>query len=187
MFKLKKKRESSDDLEALNAGMAVRESMSIANESPSADREEDPKEDEQQNASEAPTMTPEGNTPDDSEDEGEVDAGSEDTLREMILQCMSEEPEEHRERLISTYDKIVGALKAGDADMDVLELLRRAADYEDDVASAEAAGELKGRNMRIEEMMRSETADDGVPHPRGSYVSGARTSPSIFDLARGAV
>ena len=77
------------------------------------------------------------------------------------------------------------AAEEGTVDEALYEMLFRAAYYDKAVAEAGEAGEVRGRNARIDELIREEEEDDGVPHPGTGGAPDVRT-PNIFDLARAA-
>lgn len=84
-------------------------------------------------------------------------------------------------------EMIESAITEESVDESLFEAIGLAADYHRAVAEASAAGEIRGRNARIEEIM-AEQQDDGVPHPgSGSGAVETRRPPSIFDLARKAI
>lgn len=93
---------------------------------------------------------------------------------------------DRREAAKSAMAKVRGAVLAGDYDDALFDVVAKGADYDRAVADAEETGEIRGRNMSIEELME-EPVDDGVPHPGAN--GGTRfheSGPSIFDVARDA-
>ena len=65
-------------------------------------------------------------------------------------------------------------------------LITKGAAYDRAVEEAEIAGEVRGRNAKIDEL-RNAVTDDGLPHPgAGGGGSIPNRAPSIFDLARDA-
>lgn len=100
----------------------------------------------------------------------------------------SKQPADHlREAMKSTVEMIQNAVNEGAVDESLFDILMKGVDYDRAVTAAAEAGELKGRNARIEELMAEEDESDGVPHPgTGSGRLGNRRVPSIFELARNA-
>ncbi len=92
------------------------------------------------------------------------------------------------EELVPLVEMIARDFAAGEFSEECLSALRRARDYEEDVAKALEAGELKGRNARIEEHLVDSYGTDGLPHPqsRNSNCFSGNVE-SIFDLARTAM
>ena len=92
-----------------------------------------------------------------------------------------------RESMQLAVSMIESAVNDNAIDEALMEMLFRGADYDRAIADAAEAGEIRGRNARIEELMTEESEGDGVPHPDtggGSFKTGRL--PSIFDLARNA-
>ncbi len=67
----------------------------------------------------------------------------------------------------------------------LFELIAKGADYSRAVTEAETAGEIRGRNARIEEERELRFNDDGVPHPGAGGNCREMPMPSIFQVARG--
>jgi len=84
--------------------------------------------------------------------------------------------------------RIADVMRGAEADDALFEIISRGCDYERAVESALESGEIKGRNASIDELKALTTDSDGLPHP-GTGCGGDRgsRSPSIFDLARGAI
>lgn len=108
---------------------------------------------------------------------------------EMIsaFEAWLEDSEMSPEALESARDAvgmIADSLDNGEYDDVIFDLIAKGADYPRAVEVAGTAGEIRGRNARIDELKQVVT-DDGVPHPGasgGSPLTGR--TPSIFDLAR---
>ena len=87
----------------------------------------------------------------------------------------------------TAVEMIEEGMKSPDIDESVFDILLKGVNYEEALAQAAEAGELKGRNTRISELMAESSDSDGVPHPGtgcGSFNPNRR--PSIFELARNA-
>lgn len=99
-------------------------------------------------------------------------------------------PEEDRfllDTLRSAVAMIENAVNENAVDEAIFEVLFRGVNYDRAIAVAAEAGELKGRNARIDELIAEENASDGVPHPgSGNGSFNTNRAPSIFDLARNA-
>lgn len=97
-------------------------------------------------------------------------------------------PEEDRfllDTLRSAVAMIENAVNENAVDEAIFEVLFRGVNYDRAIAVAAEAGELKGRNARIDELITEENASDGVPHPgSGNGSFNTNRAPSIFDLAR---
>lgn len=78
---------------------------------------------------------------------------------------------------------VISAAREDCTDQSLFDILHRGVDYDRAVSEAAAQGEIRGRNARIEELIKEET--DGVPHPQGAGFNPMKAQ-SIFDLARGA-
>lgn len=88
----------------------------------------------------------------------------------------------------TAIDMIENGIKSPDIDDAFFDILVKGADYERAVAMASEAGEIKGRNARISELLKEESESDGVPHPGcGSGAFNPDRVPSIFELARKAL
>ena len=72
--------------------------------------------------------------------------------------------------------------------VEMLEVLIRGLDYERAVAQAAEEGEIRGRNIQIDEKYMRPDDSDGLPHlpGKGNVGRGSRGVSSIFDLARDA-
>lgn len=92
-------------------------------------------------------------------------------------------PEDTAEACWLVVSMIDDAINRNSISPELFEIIRRGVEYDYAVEQATTAGELKGRNARIEELMEEE--GDGVPHPTGGSGTFNRTrTPSIFDLAK---
>lgn len=81
---------------------------------------------------------------------------------------------------------VSGSISSGKFDDIFFDLIAKGADYDRAVEEAEIAGEVRGRNAKIDEL-RNAVTDDGLPHPgAGGGGSIPNRTPSIFDLARDA-
>ncbi|MCM1505347.1 MAG: hypothetical protein NC127_09140 [Muribaculum sp.] len=81
---------------------------------------------------------------------------------------------------------VSGSISSGKFDDIFFDLIAKGADYDRAVEEAEIAGEVRGRNVKIDEL-RNAITDDGLPHPgAGGGGSIPNRAPSIFDLARDA-
>lgn len=71
---------------------------------------------------------------------------------------------------------------------EVIDMAMKAQNYDDDLAQAEAEGEVRGRNAKIEEKLRTRKAGDGIVTLSGnSGERGPRKPQSMFDLANEAM
>lgn len=114
--------------------------------------------------------------------------GERDRLAEKVEGLASPGSGLSPESLAAAVDAIALIAKAfvnGEAGEEMVLLLMQAIEAPDRVAAARKEGEIKGRNLAIEELMKP-ADDDGVP-----MVGGAPDNPqreaTIFDLARNAV
>ena len=82
--------------------------------------------------------------------------------------------------------RIGEAIKEGNFDDALFDVIAKGADYDRAVREAQEHGEIMGRNARIEELLAGRCQDDGVPHPCGSGRALSDRTASIFDIARDA-
>lgn len=82
--------------------------------------------------------------------------------------------------------RIGEAMKDGNFDDALFDVIAKGADYDRAVREAQENGEIMGRNARIEELLAGRCQDDGVPHPCGSGRALSDRTASIFDIARDA-
>ena len=81
--------------------------------------------------------------------------------------------------------KILDDAIDGNISTETLQMMMNAQNYDQDIASAQQEGEVRGRNAKIEEKLRKQESGDGVGHLEGKNGT-VRRSPakqSIFDLA----
>lgn len=97
--------------------------------------------------------------------------------------CMPED--ERREAAKAAMTMVRASLINGDYDEAMFGVIAKGSDYDRAVSEAEAEGEVKGRNARIDEIF-ARPEDDGLPHLPSGPSEYERREPSIFDLARGA-
>lgn len=131
-----------------------------------------------------------GASPQEKPDEAKDDAQIESVIMTGFKRWLAEveQDEERRSRAESAMKQIERAFLTGSAEEEVFRLVAKGADYDHAVACAEKSGEIRGRNASIEELMAEEKVSDGVPHPgTGSVGFTDGRSPSIFELARGAM
>lgn len=76
------------------------------------------------------------------------------------------------------------AIKEGNFDDALFDVIAKGADYDRAVREAQENGEIMGRNARIEELLADRCQDDGVPHPCSSGRAMSDRTASIFDIAR---
>lgn len=81
--------------------------------------------------------------------------------------------------------EVVNDAIMGKISVDTIEMLNKAMSHDNDVAKAGEEGEIRGRNAKITEKLKSKKSDDGTPHLSGG---GSKPKPqsgggSIFDLA----
>ncbi len=81
--------------------------------------------------------------------------------------------------------KIVDDAIMGKFSPETLQLVMNAQNYDQDVATAQQEGEVKGRNAKIEEKLRKAKSGDGTPQLNGKNGKVQRTpsQQSIFSLA----
>jgi hypothetical protein len=92
--------------------------------------------------------------------------------------------EERREAARRTMSMVREALRSGSYDDALFDVIAKGAYYDRAVEEAELAGEVRGRNASIDELMTIEEDGDGVPHPGSGGGDVGNRAPSIFDLAR---
>lgn len=97
-------------------------------------------------------------------------------------------PAEELEEALAVMKRLGEAWTAGKPTVEMLELTVKGLDYDRAVSKAIADGELRGRNMQIEQRYMKPDESDGLPHPsgRGGGKRDAVRMASIFDLARNA-
>lgn len=97
-------------------------------------------------------------------------------------------PAEELEEALAAMKRLGEAWTAGKPTVEMLELTVKGLDYDRAVSKAIADGELRGRNMQIEQRYMKPVESDGLPHPsgRGGGKRDAGRMASIFDLARNA-
>ena len=117
------------------------------------------------------------------------DAFDEEALREALSTwCADREIDDAlHAKIMETILAIRHSLAAGDDTPTLFDLARKAADYDDAIARAASDGELKGRNLAIEELANDEPQDDGMPHFSSYAYNSSRELPSIFRLAQDAL
>lgn len=117
------------------------------------------------------------------------DAFDEEALREALSTwCADREIDDAlNAKIMETILAIRHSLAAGDDTPTLFDLARKAADYDDAIARAASDGELKGRNLAIEELANGEPQDDGMPHFSSYAYNSSRELPSIFRLAQDAL
>lgn len=117
------------------------------------------------------------------------DAFDEEALREALSTwCADREIDDALQaKIMETILAIRHSLAAGDDTLTLFDLARKAADYDDAIARAASDGELKGRNLAIEELANDEPQDDGMPHFSSYAYNSSRELPSIFRLAQDAL
>lgn len=95
--------------------------------------------------------------------------------------------DEERDRAMALLLKIqTDALRGIFAPESMLMALK-ALNYEQDMAQADAVGEIRGRNAKIDAKLRRQGAGDGLPVIGGSNTAGEPAeSDDIFDIAEGA-
>lgn len=78
-------------------------------------------------------------------------------------------------------DGVLGKFSA-----DSIKMALKAISHDADVAQAAHEGEVKGRNTKIEEKLRTEKKGDGMPsiNSKNNNVAQARRGNTVFDLAR---
>lgn len=94
-----------------------------------------------------------------------------------------------RERLMDAIEALGETARAviqGEAGESEVLLMLQAIEANDRIETARREGEIKGRNLAIEELMKPMGQDDGIPIAKGA-VANATSPGSIFDLARSAI
>lgn len=124
----------------------------------------------------------------DAEDNDDSQISPSTSLRENFLEWVKDRglDEDSKEDILKIIRQIEMSVTDGAIDESVFEILIKGVSYDQSVAEAAEAGEIKGRNARIEELIESGQEGDGVPHPVGGGSFSAGRRPSIFDLARDA-
>ena len=119
----------------------------------------------------------------------ENDAFDEETLREALSTWCADRAIDDalNAKIMETILATRHSLAAGDETPTLFDLARKAADYDDAIARAASDGELKGRNLAIEELANDEPQDDGMPHFSSYAYNSSRELPSIFRLAQDAL
>jgi hypothetical protein len=94
------------------------------------------------------------------------------------------------EQIDQTWDKLTQIANdaiVGKASRETFEMIYKAINHDTDVEQAREEGKINGRNERIVEKLRKDTASDGVPNLAGSNNAPSRQrGNSIFDIAEGA-
>ncbi len=119
----------------------------------------------------------------------ETEAFDEEALREA-LSAWCEEREidgTQQEKIMETILAIRHSMTAGDDTPTLFEFARKASDYDEAIVRATSDGELKGRNLAIEEIANGAPQDDGMPHFSSYAYNTSREMPSIFRLAQDAL
>lgn len=114
----------------------------------------------------------------DSDDEDSAMAAFEAWLEDAVPEV------ERREAARRAMSMVREALRSGNYDDALFDVIAKGADYDRAVEEAELAGEVRGRNASIDELMTIEEDGDGVPHPGSGGGDVGNRAPSIFDLAR---
>lgn len=94
--------------------------------------------------------------------------------------------ENARQDARQAMSRVGEAMKDGNFDDALFDVIAKGADYDRAVREAQENGEIMGRNARIEELLADRCQDDGVPHPCGSGRALSGRTASIFDIARDA-
>ena len=88
--------------------------------------------------------------------------------------------EQDAKKFISSVDELVGEIVAGRITKSTLSRMKKALDYDMDVQSAMQAGEVKGRNEKIEVKRASESKrGDGLPAITSSGTLGDKPKPTV--------
>lgn len=115
--------------------------------------------------------------------------GNSDTIDEMqqAFEAWLEDAvddENIRQDARCAMSRVGEAIKEGNFDDALFDVIAKGADYDRAVREAQENGEIMGRNARIEELLADRCQDDGVPHPCSSGRAMSDRTASIFDIAR---
>lgn len=115
--------------------------------------------------------------------------GNSDTIDEMqqAFEAWLEDAvddENARQDARQAMSRVGEAMKDGNFDDALFDIIAKGADYDRAVREAQENGEIMGRNARIEELLADRCQDDGVPHPCSSGRAMSDRTASIFDIAR---
>lgn len=175
MFTKRKKKEEETAPEVHPQNPQLPSGPGTAEEEETQDREEKPD-------PSADTAT----EPTEAESEAETEDNDDEDLQKKFEQWLEgrEVDVTVKEDLQNAVNLLDNAIRGKNADEALFEILLKGADYQRAVAAAAEAGEVKGRNASIDELITDHFSDDGVPHPQGNAPVGYNRNPSIFDLAR---
>ncbi|MGN0237184.1 MAG: hypothetical protein ACI4AK_03750 [Lepagella sp.] len=153
-----------------------------------ADQVTNPESEVEIEAEELPATKPEQELPTETSDPG-GDTIDEDALEEALSAwCKEREIDDtQQEKIMETILAIRHSMRAGDDTPTLFELARKASDYDSAIVRATSDGELKGRNLAIEEIANGEPQDDGMPHFSSYAYNTTREMPSIFRIAQDAL
>lgn len=97
------------------------------------------------------------------------------------------EDEASRQAGLDAFRAVEDAVREDGDCVALFELITKGADYERAVEAADAAGEIRGRNAKIDTERELRHDSDGVPHPGVGGNTYDAPLPDIFRLASGAV
>lgn len=187
----KKKKNGGDDIYADISAAVAPENRSVGMTTPDSVDEIEEKVDEDGFGA---VLTEEGvetvendnENPDFIEENADSDAFSEmqQAFEAWLEDAVDDETVRQDARCVMS--RVGEAMKDGNFDDALFDVIAKGADYDRAVREAQENGEIMGRNARIEELLAGRCQDDGVPHPCGSGRALSDRTASIFDIARDA-
>lgn len=107
------------------------------------------------------------------------------------ISSIQEEKGYSDEQIDQAFEWLMGVIQdgvIGKFTPEIIDMAMKAQNYDADVAQAEAEGEVRGRNAKIEEKLRTRKAGDGLVALEGNNGNtGSRKPQSMFDLANEAM
>lgn len=107
------------------------------------------------------------------------------------ISSIQEEKGYSDEQIDQAFEWLMGVIQdgvVGKFTPEIIDMAMKAQNYDADVAQAEAEGEVRGRNAKIEEKLRTRKTGDGLVALEGNNGStGSRKPQSMFDLANEAM
>lgn len=187
----KKKKNGGDDIYADISAAVAPENRSVGMTTPDSVDEIEEKVDEDGFGA---VLTEEGvetvendnENPDFIEENADSDAFSEmqQAFEAWLEDAVDDETVRQDARCVMS--RVGEAMKDGNFDDALFDVIAKGADYDRAVREAQENGEIMGCNARIEELLAGRCQDDGVPHPCGSGRALSDRTASIFDIARDA-
>lgn len=115
--------------------------------------------------------------------EKEFNKNLEESLSRMEKEGMSDED---IDRCTGFILNMAASAWKGTFSPEMIELARKALDYDSDMEAGAAEAEIRGRNAKITEKLRKSREDDGIPHLGGANNGGTgrKRAQTIFDVAQ---